>query len=108
MQILFGADFSNEDRHMPKILEEAARRGYRTLPIEAALLLREAVSNDILKQLGLYRLIGMHESVRDSRGRHSLLGISSQNGNFVIACEKDRGGAPWLPTDGFVFLDPRA
>ncbi len=108
MQILFGADFSNDDRHKSKILAEATRRGYRTLPIEAALLLREAISDDILKRLGLYRLIGMHEPVRDSSGRQSLLGISSQNGSFVIACESERNGVPWLRTDGFVFLGPKA
>ena len=105
--LIKGKELSNDERTMQNIRAEARRRGWLTPPAESALLLYEAISKEDIDQLGLLRLIVMHEPIIGSDGDARLL---------VLGCV---GDVLWLDTDivksdrqlasvlGFVFLLPK-
>jgi hypothetical protein len=104
--IIMGSEFSNDNRITSKIREEATRRHYRTLPFEAACLLREAVSDEDLERLGLWWLIGMHDPVKDSGGP-SLLGVPRIDGGRWVNASYGHPGRRWDRGRGFAFLAPQ-
>lgn len=105
--IIMGSEFSDDDRITSKIREEAARRNYRTLPFEAACLLREAVSDEDLERLGLWWLIGMHDPIKGSDGSPSLLGVRRYDGGRWVDAYIDHPDSWWDRGDGFAFLAPQ-
>jgi hypothetical protein len=104
--IIMGSEFSDNDRSTSKIRKEATRRNYRTLPFEAACLLREAVSDEDLERLGLWWLIGMHDPVKDS-GRPYLLGVDRFGDGRWVSAFNVHPGRGWLRGRGFAFLAPQ-
>jgi len=105
VRIILGSVLSDEDRSVSKIRAIAGERFLLALPFEAACLLREAVSDKMLRQLGLGCLLGMHHPVTGSDGHLTLLGIDrSRNGREICSClgnpERRRSFR-----DGFAFLE---
>ncbi len=105
--IIMGSEFSGSKRLTSEIRKEAERRHYRTLPFEAACLLREAVSDEDLERLGLVWLVGMHDPVLDSDRRPCLLGVGRGDGGRRVSACSDRPGRRWGRGSGFAFLAPQ-
>ena len=106
--IIMGDEFSDDNRVTSTIRREAAHRHYRTLPFEAACLLREAMSDEELKYHGLWWLIGMHDPVLDSDRDLRLLGVNRDEGGRRVCACRGRPDAGWGREDGFAFLAPQA
>ena len=89
------------------IREEVENRGYLTPPVELACLLREKLSNDDLKKMGLRWLITLHKPIVDSFGGPSLLGADANVAEpWLDACY----GGParrWVRESGFACVVPQ-
>ncbi len=112
LAIIRGDVLQLSQRQNQNIRDEAEIHGYRTPPAGLAPFVRETVTNEHLKQLGLSALIVMHEPIWRERFP-LLLGISQ--GPFNVCRWFDRGfqtyfGNPerrWMRGRriGFAFLD---
>lgn len=107
MGVLFGDEFTESARTSDNIIKKASYRGWGAPPVETAHLLREKVSDEILKQLGLWRLVVMHDPLPDSRGILSRLALSRSGEGQYLGARSGRSDAPWNEDDGFVFLVPQ-
>lgn len=105
--IIMGVEFSDNERITSKVREEAAHRHYRTLPFEAACLLREAVSDEDLKRFGLWWFVGMHHSIKGSDNNLHILGVDRSGDGRWVDAYNDGPGFRWLRETGFAFLAPQ-
>jgi len=105
--ILKGEEMGKDWFTNQEVRDKAKELGYLTPPVELAPLLREMISDEELKKMGLWWLIVMHEPITDSDGRPDVLGIGRlDEGRWLNACH---GGARygWYRAGGFVFLVPQ-
>lgn len=105
--VLFGNEFTESARTSDNIIKKASYRGWSAPPVETAHLLREKVTDEVLKQLGLWRLVVMHDPLPDSRGVQSRLALSRSGEGQYLGARNGRPDAPWNDNDGFVFLVPQ-
>ncbi len=104
--IIKGEEFSDNERMISNIRAEAARRGWRTPPIEVATLLREVVSDEDIERMDLVWLVVMHEPVIDSDGNACLLSLSCRAGGRRLDTCYDQSDDQYFHDGGFVFLLP--
>ena len=71
--VLKGELFSDSDRTTKTIRKEAKNRKLSTPNAEVACLIREKFSDKELEAMGLYWIVAMHESIKDSGGGPRLL-----------------------------------
>ncbi len=105
--LIKGEEFSDAERSTKNICAEAARRGWLTPPAEVAPLLRETVSDEEIKHLGLWWLVVMHEPIIDSDGGARLLGLHRHGGGQWLDTRYGKPGRRWGREDGFLFLLPQ-
>lgn len=105
--VLKGEDFTDDERVTANIRKVAAEMGLITPPAELARLLRKSVSDEEIAAMGLYWLIVMHETITDSDGYPSVLGLfRDDRGRWLDACYGYSDGR-WDREIGFVFLTPQ-
>ncbi|MEX2410802.1 MAG: hypothetical protein WD607_05415, partial [Candidatus Paceibacterota bacterium] len=105
--LIKGDEFSGKERIIKNIRAEAKRRGYITPPPELAPLLRQAISDEDIKALGLTWLAVMHEPIIGFGGSPSLFGLFwSDVGRWLDAYFGDPDHY-WSRDDGFIFLAPQ-
>lgn len=105
--VIKGDEFEDNDRITSKIREEAKKRGYLTPPVEVAPLLREAISDEELEQMGLWWLIVMHEPITVSGGGPGVLGLGRRGRGRWLRAYHGRAAFRWHRGYGFVFLVPQ-
>jgi hypothetical protein len=99
--VLKGMLFHDNDRVTDYIRTEASRRGFSTPNVEVACLIREKVSDDDLRAMGLYLIAVMHDPMNDS-DINSLL-LSADRGCWLYTC-RGRPDGQWLRDSGFAFV----
>ena len=104
--IIPGEYFSDGDRVTRNIHTEAERLGLTTPLVELIFLIRLNFSNEEIRAMGLYWLIGMHNPITNSDGRPILLGADANGGDPWLRSSYDRPGGRWGAKDGFVFGAP--
>lgn len=105
--IIKGEAFEDNERITSNIRRVAAERKYITPPAELAPLLREAISDEQIAQMGLTWLIVMHEPITDSDGYPYLLGVGRRGGGRGLRAYWDDPDDRWRRVSGFVFLAPQ-
>lgn len=102
--ILKGTLFvNNSERVTKKIQEEARTRNLTTPKPEIACLIREKISDEEVKNMGLFWIVTMHEPIEDSDGGTSLLGSLSYGYRGHFLAFYDRIGLHWDREHGFAF-----
>lgn len=81
----------------------ALSKGYEMPTAEVALLVREAISDDEMKELGICYIASLHAPIKDSGGGPGVLYSSrSGGGRWVDACWGNPGGQ-WSDGGAFAF-----
>lgn len=106
--IIKGSEFNSySERTTIKIRDKAKKLGYETPNAEIGCLLREAISNDEIKDMGLWYIVAMHEPIKDYDGGPDLLSsYRSVDGRWLRASFGRPDGA-WNDDGGFAFLVPQ-
>lgn len=101
--VLKGMLFTDDDRVTKSIRAEADRRKLTKPNAEVACLIREKFRDQELEAMGFWGIVAMHEPLRDSDGRPSLLYADRRDGGrwlYAYCGKPDRG---WSPERGFAF-----
>ena len=102
--VLKGMLFEDGDRVTKKIRAEADRRSLTKPIAEIACLIREAFSDKDIEAMGLWRIVVMHEPIKDSGGSLSLLGASRDDDGCWLDAYYDRSVSGWNREYGFAFV----
>jgi len=73
--ILKGMFFEDDERITKNIRSEANRREWITPNAEIACLIREMFTDEEIEDMGLWAIIAMHKSIKDSDGNPNLLSV---------------------------------
>jgi hypothetical protein len=103
--IIMGTEFSDDNRSSSQVRKEAERRGYRTMPFEAARIFHEALSDEDLVLLGLCTLIGMCDPAFDRN--LFLIGRDYVRNGHAVGAGLGRPNDMWGYGCGFAFLAPQ-
>lgn len=90
-----------------EVQDEAQKRGYIAPPVEVSYLLREELSDNDLKEMGLTWLIIMHEPITGSDDDPRLLGLDRNGGGRWLGAYYGTSTGRWFRECGFVFLAPQ-
>lgn len=86
---------------------QSEKRGWLKPHPELVCLLREAFSDEELKEMGIWYLVGLHDPIEDSVGvPHLLRACRDGNGPRLHACD-DRPGGGWGDNGAFVSVLPQ-
>ncbi len=104
--IVNGSDIP-EPRTTAMIREYAAEKGYQTPNAEVACLLKQTMSYDEMKEMGLWYIVTMHEPIKDSDGDPLLLDSDRfDDGRWLLAVYDGPDGN-WDDGGGFAFAVPQ-
>ncbi|KKS64141.1 MAG: hypothetical protein UV34_C0049G0004 [Parcubacteria group bacterium GW2011_GWB1_42_6] len=102
--VLKGMLFEDNNRITLKIRAEAEKRGWTKPNAEITCLIREKFSDEEMESMGLWRIVVMHEPIKDSDGVPILLGAyRGGDGQWLYACCDNPGGR-WDRDYGFAFV----
>jgi len=87
ISVLKGTSFDDDDRTTSVILAKAKKKNLVIPSIEVACLIREMFSDDELKEMGLWFMVVMHESVDVSDCPSKLAVDRSGSGRWIEACD---------------------
>jgi hypothetical protein len=102
--VLKGELFSDDDRVTKTIRAEGKKRKLSTPNAEIACLIREKFSDKELEAMGLWRIIVMHEPIKDSGGGLSLLGAYRNDDGQWLDTYYDNPDNGWNREGGFAFV----
>lgn len=90
--VLKGTLFEDGDRTVKKIGADASKRNWQKPGAEVACLIREKFSDEEIRQMGLVRIIVMHEPIKDQSGALCHLHVSthqnSSRGLYAYSIDK--------------------
>ena len=101
--VLKGELFADSDRTTEKIRAEADKRKLGKPNAELACLIREKFTDEDIKEMGLWWIITMHESITDSDGDPDLLGASRYDDGRWLFAYDGRPVYGWGRDGGFAF-----
>ena len=87
-----------------EIREKAKSLGYKTPEPEVAVYLRKALSDEEIKELGLWYVITMHEPIKDSVGCLRLLSANRDGDCRWLSTYYGSPGDQWVRGNGFAFV----
>jgi hypothetical protein len=102
--VLKGMLFEDRDRITKKIRAEAERRNFIKPNAEIACFIREKFTNKELDAMGLWRIVVMHEPIKDSGGDPNLLGVGRNNAGHWLSASCDKPDNEWHGAYGFAFV----
>lgn len=85
----------------------AKERGLETPPAEVGVLLRVALSDKKIEEMGLWYIVAMHEPITDSDGDPCLLRSSRYIDGRWLDADYDRPDVRWDDGGGFAFVVPQ-
>lgn len=101
--VLKGELFADNARTTSDIRAEAKRRKLGKLNAEIACLTRDQFTNKEIAEMGLWAIIAMHEPVKDSGGRLSLLGAFRYDNDYDLNAFDGKSDDSWYREYGFAF-----
>jgi len=102
--IIKGSEFKDGERLTARIREVAAGRGYATPSPEVACLLREKLSDEELKAMGLWWLVVMHKPISGPDGNPNLLGVFRDCVGRELSAFYGKPDCVWSREGGFAFV----
>jgi len=103
ISILKGELFTDEDRITKNIRSQAEKRKLQKPNPEVACLIREYLSDDDIKSMGLWCLVVMHEPIKDICDVPGLLGVCHSYGDDLLYAYFGFPSHRWDLDSGFVF-----
>jgi len=101
--VLKGMLFEDNDRITEKIRAEADKKKLTSPNAEVACLIREMFTDEEIEAMSLWRIVAMHEPIKDSVGDPGLLGASRSDGGRWLHASYGRPGFRWRRARGFAF-----
>lgn len=105
--VLKGLLWKDSERITSNIRAEAEKRKLEKPKAEVACLIREIFSDKELEAMGLWWIVAMHEPIKDSAGRLSLLVADRDDGGRWLDAIYDDPGTQWDCGGGFAFVLPQ-
>ncbi len=103
--ILLGSELTDIDRTLENIERMAIDRGYVEPPIGLVPFLRQYLTDDMLRRMGIDTLVVMHTPVRGDFGDTCRIALQRESeGSWLILDGEDRPGIGWTRRDGFLYL----
>lgn len=102
--VLKGELFSDDDRITENIREEAKKRNLSTPNAEVACLIREKLTDDEIKDMGLWWIVTMHEPIKESISVPNLLSARRYDDGRWLDTSYDEPGHRWSCVSGFAFV----
>lgn len=103
--ILLGSELADTDRTLGNIERMAIERGYIEPPIGLVPFLRQYLTDDMLRRMGIDTLMVMHTPVRGDFGGVCRVALQRESeGPWLILDGDDRPGIGWTRRDGFLYL----
>lgn len=87
-----------------QIRGEAKKLGYETPNAELACLIRENISDDEIRKMGLWYIVTMHEPIKDSVGAPLVLGSDRDDDGRWLSARYGGPGVKWRDSGGFAFV----
>jgi hypothetical protein len=101
--VLKGMLFEDNDRTIKTIRAKAIKLNLSKPNAELACLIREKFTDEEIKQMGLWRIIAMHEPIDDFDGYPSLLGAIRHDDGRWLNAYYDKPDNRWNRESGFAF-----
>ena len=101
--VLKGMIFTDDDRITKKIRTEADKRKFSKPNAELACLLCENFTDKEIEQMGLWRIVAMHEPINVSDGVPVLLSADRGGGGRWLSAYYDGPVDRWYRDHGFAF-----
>ncbi len=98
-----GKLISDSDRITKKIRAAAKKYGWLKPHWEVACLIRDTFTDEQLQQMGLWCIVTMHESIKDSNGVPILLGLGRYDDGRWLDAVFGRPDGDWNGRVGFAF-----
>ena len=106
--VIFGKEIEKDsERTTENIRKIAKSRGYLKPNAELAPLLREKISDKEMEEMGVWALVVMSDTIKDSDGGPDLLGLRRYGVGRWFDAYYDGPGDEWGREIGFVFLAPQ-
>lgn len=86
-----------------EIRDYAHKKGYETPPAEIGILIRQSLSDEDIKQMGLWYIVTMHKPIVYSDGDPCLLASGRDADGRDVFAYHVRSGVRWLRGSGFLF-----
>lgn len=103
--ILLGSEFSDEERMTENIERIAISRGYIEPPIGLVPFLRQYLTDDMLRRMGIDMLVVMHTPVLGDFGCACRIALQRESDGPWLILDGDRyPGIGWTRRDGFLYL----
>lgn len=99
---------SEIDKHptTKEVQEYAKGKGYEMPSAELSLLLRESLSDEDLKEMGVWYVVVLHDPIEDSDGDPRVLGADRYGGGRGLNAFWDGPGRQWGGSGLFAFSVP--
>lgn len=105
--VLTHGDMGKEWSTSAEIRAEAQKRGLVTPPAEVAPLLREALSDKEIEDMGLWYVVVFHEPIKDPTGDPHVPSVSRGGGGRWLSADWDGPDYRWNRYGGWLFLAPQ-
>lgn len=102
--VIKGMIYSDRDRTIKSIREDADNMKFSKPNAEIACLIRDKFTDAEIELMGLIWIVTMHEPIKDSDGDPSLLNASRRDGGRWLRTCYGRPDDPWDREDGFAFV----
>lgn len=104
--ILLGSEFLDEERTIDRIECAAISRGYVEPPIGLTPFLRQYLTDDMLRRMGIDTLVVMHAPVLGDFGCACRIALQRESdGPWLILDGDGYPGIGWTRRDGFLYLN---
>jgi len=102
--VLMGESFSDEDRITAKIRTEADKQKFTKPNADLACVIREMFSDREIEDMGLWRIVAMHEPIKVSDGSPDLLGANRRDDGGWLDAYYGKPDDCWSRDNGFAFV----
>jgi len=101
------SDVGKEYPTTKEIRAYAKAQGYLTPSPELACIIRETISDEEIKEMGLWYIVAMHEPIKNSVGDPSLLDSYRADDGRWLSANYGRPDDMWSDCGGFAFVVPQ-
>lgn len=95
-----------QNRTTAELRKYAAGFGYQKPLAGMIPRLREAVSDEMMKEMGFWYIAALHDHITDSDGLPRVLGVSRSGGGRWVFARWGNPGSQWSDDGAFTFLVP--
>lgn len=102
--VVVGSKIFHDDMTARNVYAVAERKRWQRPFLELAYCVRQAFSNQEIRDMGLDTLVVMHDPILDGEGVPTVLGISIRGAGVWLDAFPADDGHVYLPSTGFVFV----